>query len=551
MDVRIRSIQNLFCNDKVVLALLWLIVTAINLTKAFHIDDTFHLEAGEWIMNNWTKPLSGYINWNNNSEVMHSFNQPVLFFYLVAIVGSLFSFGEVPMHLLLSVFSFLSIWYFYKIQRLVYPKGSLLPVALFALCPAFIVNQNVMTDVPLLAFILGFTFFLFKAADGSLRNYIYAGAFLALSLLTKYTVLPLLLVYALVFVVRKHFKYLLFLAIPLGTLALWSFWNLLEFDGIHILGRTASTFSLKSFGSGLLSFVGCLAAVFPIYFLYLAYFPKKIRALLMFCSFLVMGFLPLSYYVGWLSFGTTLGVLNISFTLLGLFILIHLLYLGWVNYKESSRLLTYLGSTRGIALISFLGIGMFVILFAPFMASRHVLLTIPFLILIYTPKLQSSPRFIKTFVLCVTGFLGVFLGFSDLNFARYYKDISQKVPTSTETSKVWSVGHWGWQWYTIKNGAHLYNRDLHQVKEGDRLAMPLKISAQEIHPSLILTAVDSLYEPTDALSFFSVQNYGSMYTSRYKKPAWTFSTNPIDTVVIYRVDKIDFLRADKGQGALE
>ncbi len=544
MGLKANSIQNLFRNDKVVLVFLWLMVTSINLTKAFHIDDTFHLESGEWIMQHWTTPLSGEINWDNNAEPMHTFNQPVLFFYCVAVVGSVFSFGEIPMHVLLSIFSFIALLFFLKIQRLIYPKSSLLAVALFALCPAFIVNQNVMTDVPLLAFMLGFIFYLFKAADGSARNYIYSGIFLALCLLTKYTVLPLLLVYAIVFVSRQHFKHLWSLFIPIGALALWSLWNLAEFDGVHILGREASSFSFKSLGSGLLSFAGCLTAVLPLYFILSSYFNKKVSWVLTICLLLGVVFTPIAFVLGWISHEISVGILNIGLTLLGLFLIISTLCIVWKTAKQDKLAFSFVGKPSGVMLMCFVGMALFVILFAPFMASRHVLLTIPFLLLFHIPMLEKASSTIRNVILGATVFLGLVLGISDWHYAQYYKDFAQQIPASTPSSKVWSVGHWGWQWYANKQGASMYNRDAHDVSVGDRLVKPQNISAQALHPSLILQATDSLYAPSSVWNFFSVQNAASMYSSRYKKPAWTFSIEPIDTIVVYKVDSIDLLRVE-------
>lgn len=525
-----------------VVVLLWIFVTAINFNKAFHIDDTFHLEAGQWIMNNWFAPLSGTINWGNNAEAMYMFNQPVLFFYCVAFVGEIFSFGETPMHLLLSVFSFFAIFFFYKIQRLLFPNGNLLALALFALCPAFIVNQNVMTDIPLLAFILGFVYHLFMADVSSkkLLNYALAGLFLTLSLLTKYTALPLLLVLVVAMFARKDFRFLPTLGIPIGALILWSFWNYSEFEGVHLLGRQASSFSLKNFGSGFLSFVGCLAAIFPLYFIFSSFLPKRYGKLIFISLVLGSLWIPIAYLLKLVSDETTLGTLNIAFSLLGIFMFAHLIYVAFRHFKEVGNGICFFGKPNGIMFLSFLGLAAFVILFAPFMATRHVLLTLPFLILLNGSVLNALPSINQRFILFVTAFLGLALGVSDYHFAQYYKDLSLEVPTSTANSKVWSAGHWGWQWYSVKTGAEIYDSDAHKVRVGDRLVAPLKVSQQEVHPSIELQAIDSLYSESTIFSFFAVHNYGSLYTSRYKKPAWNFSTNPIDTIVVYRINSIDF-----------
>ena len=531
----------LFSKDTLVLLGLWLVVTLFNFFKAFHIDDTFHLEAGMWIAENWLNPLSGQINWDNNFEYMHRFNQPVLFFYLVAVVGSIFSFTELPMHALLSVFSLISIVYFYKTMRFLYPKSSLGILVLFVLCPAFLVNQNAMTDIPLLAFMLGFVYHLLLGRDQhSVKNYCLAGCFLSLGLLTKYTILPLLLVFAFVLLVRKHFRLLWCLGIPLGVVALWSFWNVEEYGSVHILGRSTNSFSFKYFGSGMLSYLGCLAAILPLHFIAITHLPKKYGCASVIAFTVIMISLPIAFSNEWVSELSTLGILNMVFTILGLILMVYGLF-RVINYVLKHPMpYSLLRSPQAILLVCFVGLMLFVVLFAPFMATRHVLLTVPFLLLLFLPVYESSASSLKAYLLALTVALGGVLGVSDYCFAEYYRTAAKNIPKSTDESRVWSVGHWGWQWYSAKQGARIYSRDKHEIKKGDRVVMPLNVAAQDIHPSVVLEAVDSLYSKPNGFTFFSVHNHGSMYTSRYKKTAWTFSKQPIDTIVIYTVKDVDF-----------
>ena len=67
--------------EGLVLVFLFAIATSINLDKAFHIDDAFHLHAAQWISEHPLRPMSGTIDWSGSVEHYYDGNQPPLFFY--------------------------------------------------------------------------------------------------------------------------------------------------------------------------------------------------------------------------------------------------------------------------------------------------------------------------------------------------------------------------------------------------------------------------------------------------------------------------------------
>jgi len=101
----------------VLLGIIWFVVTLINIDKAFHIDDVFHHEAALWIVDHPLTPMSGNINWYNDPEPISHANQPPLYFYLIALWGKIFSFSEIMLHLMQSIFSWLCIYLFFKITN--------------------------------------------------------------------------------------------------------------------------------------------------------------------------------------------------------------------------------------------------------------------------------------------------------------------------------------------------------------------------------------------------------------------------------------------------
>ena len=122
----------------------------------------------------------------------------------------------------------------------------------------------------------------------------------------------------------------------------------------------------------------------------------------------------------------------------------------------------------------------------------------------------------------VTLFLGVAIGVSDWHYAEFYKQKAAEIKELRLPNRTWAVGHWGWQWYATRNGMKVYERDSNQVAVGDFLIIPKNVARQDVHPGLVLNPVDTLFDPPNIATFFSVNNEASMYSSRFKKPAWSF-----------------------------
>ncbi len=57
--------------ERIFLFFLWFLATAYNLDKAYHIDDTGHLEIAKWIAGNPTTLMTGVVNWADNSQPIH------------------------------------------------------------------------------------------------------------------------------------------------------------------------------------------------------------------------------------------------------------------------------------------------------------------------------------------------------------------------------------------------------------------------------------------------------------------------------------------------
>lgn len=511
----------------------WVSVTLINLNKAFHIDDTFHLEAAKYIVDHLSSPMSGLINWGDSPTPMYEHNQPPLFFLVIGIVIKLFNAAEISLHLLLSIFSFLALFYFQKILQLLQINKTGIHLTLLAFNPTFIINQNVMTDIPILACALLFFYFLLKSNLGQGdKNISYAMIALSFGLLIKYTLLPELIVAIIGLLLSKKFKQLTMLLIPVITLTLWSIWNYYEFDDIHLFGRPQKIYTNLQ----LWAFIGTLGAISSFSLLIIPAFLKKLFSNSV-ISIITIGIVGCLVYVIQTDELTDKTIQHLFHTLFLFNGTIVLLFIGYkfivIFRKEKERTLRI---TNLILLFQICLIATFIVVYAPFMATRHLLLLLPFILVVFKNEIEQIDAYFKTIFLSISISFGLILGISDYFYADFYRTKAKEIRLSGATK--WTVGHWGWQWYAKRAGMKIYSlEDDWRLKKGDYLIVPKNISKQTINQNL---KFDTLYYLTEKFHFttlFSGNDFASMYNSFYQKPAWTISKSTVDTIYVCKITK--------------
>ena len=523
-------------NEWLIIGLLYLVATAININKAYHIDDTFHLEAANWIKDNPLRPMSGLINWDENKEPMYVANQPPLYFYFIAFVSKLFGNGEIVMHLFQSIFTLFSLIAFYKITQLLKLKHGLLLTAFFTFCPAFLVNQNLMVDVPLLCFDLWFLYYLLKQDVRSEPvRYWKAGLILSLSLLIKYTNIPLLVVLFITILWRKQYRLLYVVLIPVVVLGLWSLWNYVEFSAVHIVNRPRNPMTLDLFTKNLVDFITCIGAIAPFSIAFFVGYLSRYRIITLFIplvAFLFVG-LTLATAKNRIFILTSNDILSTVFLINGLLIIVLVILSVWQNSFATEKTI----DTADVVLVIWIAaVSGFVILFAPFIASRHVLLIIPPVLFLGGRWLDSISITNAAQAILVTASIGLILAISDWQFADFYrrkaKEVADILPRQ---SRIWTAGHWGWQWYAQQNGFKEVQADSMQFHTGDYLARPSGIDSQEIPKGVQLQMVNALTSPFTWLTFVSTGYYNCFYG---RGTSWAYSKFPIDSVKIYRVTSV-------------
>ncbi len=509
---------------------LWFIVTAFNFTKAFHIDDTFHLLSAQHIAQDPLHPMSGTVNWENNPSPFYQHNQPSFYFALMALVGKILGYSEMSMHILTALFTGLALYFFNALLVFMGVKRQRLLLLLFAFNPAFIVNQNVMIDVPVLALSLGFTFFLLKAGrTKSFRNYFFAAFLLSIGVLLKYSLLPLWVVLVYVLLSRRHYRFLYVILFPLVGLGLWSLWNWKEFGAFHMMNRSGGASDIYD----LINFFACLGAVSP-FVLSLGMWSNLTKTRTIFIRLAIaislIGII-LTYFMSFKQSRIDAG-LNILFICIGISVLF-LLVRYFIHSIRKQGKTYFLSDSFTIGLI-IAGFSAFFILFAPFIATRHILLIIPFVLLFGASCFERSTRFVNQLSVISTLLLGFLLGVSDWVYADYYRQLARYQPPVHE-GRVWYAGHWGWQWYAGKQGWQEFSTRSKKIESGDILLYPTDISKQWIPRNLQLEAIDSVWSEATVFTFFSGKDFASFYNNFWLKPPWTLSRVPIDTLMVYRV----------------
>jgi hypothetical protein len=497
------------------------------------MDDTFHIEAAQEILKNPTKPMSAKVNWGSNPNYLHSFNQAPLFFYVIAFWGSLFGFNEISLHLLISIFSFLALFYFHKINCLLYPEKSNYLLLLFGLSAPFIVNQNIHLDVPLLSLLLMFFYKILLFSQSKKGIHLFSAALIfSLSLLIKYSVIPLYTVMlASLFFSKKH-KYAWILLVPIAFLTLWSYFNWIEYGSIHFLDRPKNEFTPYRIGGIFIIFTACIGALFPFGFIGLSnFFKPNINRLLAITFITLFTLLCVVVLFEFIPEKISSIILYTTFIFLGIIVIFSTIYIIYKNYKFFNIEIKLLS----IALLSLSG---FLVVFAPFMASRHLLLILPFVLWILKPFFQKAPKMILNLTLFISIFIGITLGISDWFYADYYRDAAHHILKQTNNPNQYSRGHWGWQWYSKKVGLMEYGKDSTILQVNDLIIGPINVSKQDLHPSLVLETIYKENPKSTLFTFFSGNDYASMYNASSKRTSWKLSKQPIDTIVIMRVKAI-------------
>jgi len=280
----------------------------------------------------------------------------------------------------------------------------------------------------------------------------------------------------------------------------------------------------------------CIGAISVFSLCIYSFLPKILRIIAVLLTCISIPMLVMLVYNNKIQENNGTIILGNIFLLNGVAILLSVVYslFLFITNKNTTNSLTRQTTIIWICLAA---VSLFIISFAPFIATRHILLLLPAILILIIPLWDKTPSYIKSIILCGTVLSGIILGISDWKFANYYRHAAHNIKNQVNNSaKVWAAGHWGWQWYCKRNGIETLGINSSDLKEGDYVIAPMHVSKQDIH-TLNLTKVKSYWYQPDIFSFFSVSEHAGLYaTSRHEIP-WDLSKRPIDIIVVYRVNK--------------
>jgi hypothetical protein len=516
------------------LALLAAACGAVNLTKPVHVDDAAYLAIVRWVMAHPLHPMQGLLNWADGAQPISSINQPLLYIYLQTLLQAWLGPSLLAQHALMALVSAGVVVVFYRLARAVGAQQPLWLTALLVLGPAFLPGQNLMMDVPALLCWLVCLWALLGAGGrwGTGRLALGAAA-LAAGLLIKYTSLVLLPIFIFALLRQGQRRRLWLLLIPLGVLTAWSLFNLWDYGAIHILTRPVDTGSLRHTLAEAASWVGGLGALAPFTLSFAGRLPARRWLWLALAGLGAAVTVALGVHTHSLLLGVEWGLFVANGGLA-------LALAAWAARAGNWRLLA--APTDQVLLLWLAGAAAFAILFAPFMAARHILLALPAVLLLLGRAWRVGPR-LAAAGLAVTVALGGWLAISDYALAAVYPAQASSLAAALPAGGThWIIGHWGWQWYGEQAGLVSYDVQTSRLAPGDALVSPSVPHHQTLRPAdqqrlARVRTVIVAAAPLTWLRSMSATPWGGYYSFSIGDgaPPYPWSTAPLETFEIYEV----------------
>lgn len=533
------------------LAVIWILATVFNITKAVYIDDISTINIGNYLLKD---PLHYYqAALNNVSDsgipLEQSVTHPPLLFYLSSLIIFVFGRSELIFHAVWSIFTLISIVFFYLLAESFTGKGILLTF-LFIAGPAFVPSQNLMLDTPLVSFFLTFFYFLLIHGE-KLKGIISAGMAAGFTSLMKYSGLILIPIFALFLLLQRKYRHFWTIIIPIGMLILWSLYNLLDYGGIHLLSSTASGYAL-TIGEKWLLWIIVLGAVSPytISLIDVLWCKKKdswiIAATILFSSIITFKFLTFP------GEKISLLIMRAIFFTNGLLLIITAMLIIYRILKDY-----FLKKNNGqyklfLIAVWYVFCSVITVIYVPFMAVRYLLPVLPALLLLLGAKgFFSGSRTMTFLTVLLTLILSVNLAYSDWLQADVYRRGASQIreaikQRSKESSfRVWSAGFYGWRFYTGQNGMRSFDSQLDELENGDFLAVtslyPPNISVTHLN---LLSFDSEITVPRAKLSFVSTMTNwphngaGYYYLPSLNQLPYILKPDfPMEKFALYRINK--------------
>ena len=491
-------------------AALLVIITIIFLVpfagKAFHIDDPMYLWTAKHILHS---PLDFYgfnVNWYGTEEPMSSvMKNPPLASYYLALVGLLFGWDEVTIHLAMTLPAiFVILGIFFLARQLCPSPFEVTLISLFT--PVFLVSATtVMCDVLMLSFWIWTVFFWIKGLDQNKYSYLTISVLLmTAAALSKYygmALIPLLFAYSF-FKRRRLGLWADFFIIPIVALGFYEWYTQILYGKGLLTAATEFplvynpieyTRSAKA-AIGLNFLGGCLAGtIFYVPFLWRRSYIIFVGIIFLIATTFLSGFATIGGYPIHGEGGIRWGII-IQFSLF-VFIGLHILALAaadiWIHRDATAALLTM----WSIGTLIFAGYVNWTI------NARSMLPLLPVAGILIVRRLEVNKRpqikLNPAWALIPAAILAILVTWSDYSLARCGREaalmIYQKQKGLSET--IWYDGYWGFRYYMESIGAKHVNPQM-KCATGDIVIIPENLPRTSLANPKKLTKLENIEIPT-------------------------------------------------------
>ncbi len=528
--------------------------------KAFHIDDQAFMSMAR--MMGWNPLQAMPVDYDYAGKVItqmlpYELTHPLLIPYFIKLVVALFGENEIPLHLSFLLFPLLAGFSLVRMQRLFSPDGGLGSFSLallFFSMPAVLVNsQNIMTDMPTLAFLLwGMANYGEWFAGGSLRGCYVGGVALTLAVFSSYQMLaflPLIGGYAL-YRRRVDRHLLLSLALPVAVLVAWLSAVYLRYDIFPLLksrigGSRASIgeeiskglWNLYDKSLSTIAFFGAsLFWALPLHHLFcrtFGWFLAGLGILTPLCWLLIPGLVDYSpLQRGGVAFFISLGCMAVA---------------TFVRIILKRRRAGEPAGWQLFLLCWVLLVLGYIILLFPFGSARYIMPALPPALLLLTGERSWSdgvamrPVLARVILSCSLLF-GLTAAAADYRFAGVYREFAgqmQRLRAEHGNSlDVWYIGEWGMHYYLRRAGARYLHATSNAPRLGDYVVMPemppLWEPAEELRPRLAVEVAWKYRSPLP-VRLFNRRSHAGFYAHYWGMLPFAFSREPDDVFTIFRV----------------
>jgi 4-amino-4-deoxy-L-arabinose transferase-like glycosyltransferase len=532
------------------------------INKAFHIDDPAFINLSQ--MFDWNPLIAFPVDYEYMGRVLPHFlpyeaTHPLLVPYIIKVVTALFGQNEIPLHLVFAIFPLIAIWSLIKLNTELFPEFRLSPAyvaVFFYTMPAFMVNaQNVMTDLPSLAFLLlALAGFVSGVEHGSWRMTWLGSVALTLAVFTSYqnlVFLPLILFYSM-WKRKLDVNSSLALAMPLVVLLGWLFAIYAAYDLFPLLkerssGTSASVSDEIKRGLVAENLIGKIIFIFGYVGSAMIWIVPAHYALKKALARFFRSFIPLlaGSYLATTAFSGYSGATKL---MLSTFVALGLQTIVTVGFLVRDRIRSGRNAPEAVFLfIWFLSVIGYNIAVLPFAAARYLLPAFPPLLLIILNDqawvfFSQKSRGLILGALCGSALFAVGTAYSDYQYAGAYREFAgEVVKVRAEVGMAptfWYVGEWGMRHYMDKAGARMLHETSNEPKAGDFIVIPEMPRFWE--PSKLLQQrlvffANRKFTSALPIRLFNKRSHAGFYSHLWGMLPFAFSTEPDEVFTVYRV----------------